>query len=400
MTLVTTRRVAARVPPGASPAAAAEARRVAADEDYHEARRDGGVGTHAAMRALGRCGGAHGRAATRGGSWLAFLGVMRDALEDLGSAHAPHLASSRALHLAHDPAVVVHPLARDAGARRAVLVGINYAAIGGSARLKRREGDVRWAHDTLSERGFDDPDGTRVLVDDGHDTGQPTRKNLMRAIAWLVKGAAPGDSLLFHFSGRASLPGVGPERSSKSSRTPRDPDAVSFSSLEGDSAEFDLDAESSRPALAAMDSDKNGCVTRGELHAALVRPLPRGVRLTVIIDVPDEGGAGCLQLPYAYDVVGDGEEEDPSRFPGGGEGEGREGRGGGSEESAGATKPVIVRATRRPPIRAETRAAMRLADALSADAMGEGGGEGAWERRAGAEDEGPRKNGGGCCVVS
>ena len=233
---------------------------------------------------------------------------MRDALEDLGSAHAPHLASSRALHLAHDPAVVVHPLARDAGARRAVLVGINYAAIGGSARLKRREGDVRWAHDTLSERGFDDPDGTRVLVDDGHDTGQPTRKNLMRAIAWLVKGAAPGDSLLFHFSGRASLPGVGPERSSKS-RTPRgDPDAVAFSSLEGDSAEFDLDAESSRPALAAMDSDKNGCVTRGELHAALVRPLPRGVRLTVIIDVPDEGGAGCLQLPYAYDVVGDGEE--------------------------------------------------------------------------------------------
>ena len=79
MTLVTTRRVAARVPPGASPAAAAEARRVAADEDYHEARRDGGVGTHAAMRALGRFVGAHGRAATRGGSWLAFLGVMRDA---------------------------------------------------------------------------------------------------------------------------------------------------------------------------------------------------------------------------------------------------------------------------------------------------------------------------------
>ena len=38
---------------------------------------------------------------------------------------------------------------------------------------------------------------------------------------------------------------------------------------------------------------------------------------------------------------------------------------------------------------------MRLADALSADAMGEGGGEGGWERRAGAEDEGPRKTGAG-----
>ena len=145
----------------------------------------------------------------------------------------------------------------------------------------------------------------------------------MRAIAWLVKGAAPGDSLLFHFSGRASLPGVGPERSSKS-RTPRDPDAVSFSALEGDSAEW-ISTPPSRPALAAMDSDKNGCVTRGELHAALVRPLPRGVRLTVIIDVPDEGGAGCLQLPYAYDVVGDGEEEDPSRFPGGARGRGEGG---------------------------------------------------------------------------
>ena len=49
-------------------------------------------------------------------------------------------------------------------------------------------------------------DGTRVLVDDGHATGQPTRKNILRALSWLVKGAEAGDSLLFHFSGRAEVP--------------------------------------------------------------------------------------------------------------------------------------------------------------------------------------------------
>ena len=35
-------------------------------------------------------------------------------------------------------------------------------------------------------------DGTRVLVDDGHATGQPTRKNILRALSWLVKGAKAG----------------------------------------------------------------------------------------------------------------------------------------------------------------------------------------------------------------
>jgi hypothetical protein len=58
--------------------------------------------------------------------------------------------------------------------------------------LRGREMDVQWVYETITQDGFDDEDGTRVLVDDGHATGQPTRKNILRAIAWLVKGAEAG----------------------------------------------------------------------------------------------------------------------------------------------------------------------------------------------------------------
>ena len=63
-----------------------------------------------------------------------------------------------------------------------MFVGVNYAPFvsGGekhrrrassSVRLRHREDDCRWMLETLAPRGFDDPDGARVLVDDGHEDG-------------------------------------------------------------------------------------------------------------------------------------------------------------------------------------------------------------------------------------
>jgi hypothetical protein len=41
-----------------------------------------------------------------------------------------------------------------------------------------------------------------ILTDDQQtQIGQPTRANILRAMAWLVEGACPHDSLFFHYSG-------------------------------------------------------------------------------------------------------------------------------------------------------------------------------------------------------
>jgi len=292
----------APLPRGSGPEDAAAARREARAAETTEARRDGGVGTHAVARALQAClpaasdrhvtaSAARSSAASsryeglKPGTWAEALSVMADALRDLGSLRTPHLGSSRPLDPASDAVRVVHPLSEH-GARRAVFVGVNYASGGGgedhrrqrgpssSVRLRHREDDCRWMLETLAPRGFDDPDGARVLVDDGHEDGQPTRANITRAMAWLTRRAQPGDSLAFHFSGRTDL---------------RREDAASGRGGENTDA-----------ALLPCDWEETGAITREELYARLVKPLPRGAKLLVVIDSPDANAADVVDTPYAF----------------------------------------------------------------------------------------------------
>jgi len=292
---------AAPLPRGSGPEDAAAARREARAAETTEARRDGGVGTHAVARALQAClpaasdrhvtaSAARSSAASsryeglKPGTWAEALSVMADALRDLGSLRTPHLGSSRPLDPASDAVRVVHPLSEH-GARRAVFVGVNYAPFvsGGekhqrrassSVRLRHREDDCRWMLETLAPRGFDDPDGARVLVDDGHEDGQPTWANITRAMAWLTRRAQPGDSLVFHFSGRTDL---------------RREDAASGRGGENTDA-----------ALLPCDWEETGAITREELYARLVKPLPRGAKLLVVIDSPDANAADVVDTPYAF----------------------------------------------------------------------------------------------------
>ena len=292
---------AAPLPRGSGPEDAEAARREARAAEATEARRDGGVGTHAVARALQAClpaasdrhvtaSAARSSAASsryeglKPGTWAEALSVMADALRDLGSLRTPHLGSSRPLDPASDAVRVVHPLSEH-GARRAVFVGVNYAPFvsGGekhqrrassSVRLRHREDDCRWMLETLAPRGFDDPDGARVLVDDGHEDGQPTWANITRAMAWLTRRAQPGDSLAFHFSGRTDL---------------RREDAASGRGGENTDA-----------ALLPCDWEETGAITREELYARLVKPLPRGAKLLVVIDSPDANAADVVDTPYAF----------------------------------------------------------------------------------------------------
>ena len=304
--------VPAPLPRGSNPEDAAAARREARAAETAEARRDGGVGTHAVARALQACFPAasdrHVTASTRPsaassryelggddapGTWADALCVMADALRDLGSLRTPHLGSSRPLDPASDAVRVVHPLSEH-GARRAVFVGVNYASSlekGGerrrSERLRRREDDCRWMLETLAPRGFDDPDGARVLVDDGHRDGQPTKANILGAMKWLTRKAQPGDSLAFHFSGRTDR-----------SRARAAGEAFHRKGVARD-ARGAVDAKH-RVALLPCDFEDAGAITREELHARLVEPLPRGAKLLVVIDSPDANAADVVETPFAF----------------------------------------------------------------------------------------------------
>ena len=382
--------VPAPLPRGSNPEDAAAALREARAAETAEARRDGGVGTHAVARALQACFPAasdrHVTASTRPsaassryelggddapGTWADALCVMADALRDLGSLRTPHLGSSRPLDPASDAVRVVHPLSEH-GARRAVFVGVNYASSlekGGerrrSERLRRREDDCRWMLETLAPRGFDDPDGARVLVDDGHRDGQPTKANILGAMKWLTRKAQPGDSLAFHFSGRTDR-----------SRARAAGEAFHRKGVARD-ARGAVDAKH-RVALLPCDFEDAGAITREELHARLVEPLPRGAKLLVVIDSPDANAADVVETPFAFGA------EDVRR----------------GKENSGQD---LGKAIRRPvSLRDALDASSAVAETLfaeKANARGrEKNGNGARAPTPGGPTPGPPQT--GCCVVS
>jgi hypothetical protein len=89
------------------------------------------------------------------------------------------------------------------GVNRAVFVGVNY--IGGEAPLTGCINDVNNAMSHLQKWGFSasEKNNFRMLTEEEPDQRRngPTKKNILEAIAWLVSGATPGETLFFHFSG-------------------------------------------------------------------------------------------------------------------------------------------------------------------------------------------------------
>ena len=92
----------------------------------------------------------------------------------------------------------------------------------------------------------------------------------MRALRWLVDGAAAGDSLVFHFSGHG----------------------VQKLDNNGD------EADGYDEALCPLDFEdpRGGVILDDEINATIVRPLGRGVKLHAVVDTCHSGT--ILDLPY------------------------------------------------------------------------------------------------------
>lgn len=145
--------------------------------------------------------------------------------------------------------------------KHALLVGINYT--GSSCQLAGCHNDVLSVRALLERRGWT----CRALMDRPLSE-QPTRANILRAIAELVANARDGDQLFFHYSGHGT--------------TTRD--------VSGDDEDDGRDE-----AICPVDG---GIIVDDVLRAALVDPLPNTVSLTVLLDCCYSGTG--LDLRYNY----------------------------------------------------------------------------------------------------
>ncbi|KAL1706125.1 caspase domain-containing protein [Schizophyllum commune] len=164
------------------------------------------------------------------------------------------------------------------GRKKAVCIGISYkrsdqylqdvyGVLSGCIRDTRKIQNYLIAYE-----GFDKAD-IRSMTDRTAtpDDRKPTKENILAAIKWLIEGAQKNDTLFFHFSGH------------------------------GDQTE-DLDRDEIDcldEALVPCDcSEKADLITDDVIYAELVKPLPKGCRLTVILQCCTSGTA--LDLPCAY----------------------------------------------------------------------------------------------------
>lgn len=104
--------------------------------------------------------------------------------------------------------------------------------------------------------------------EDPHGPKFPSKHNIRMAMFWLAQGCQPGDSLVFHYSGHGSQ-------------------QRNYSGEEADG--FD-------ETLCPLDFETQGMIVDDEINAALVRPLPPGVRLHALIDACHSGTV--MDLPF------------------------------------------------------------------------------------------------------
>ncbi|KAI8622664.1 peptidase C14, caspase domain-containing protein [Chytriomyces sp. MP71] len=166
-----------------------------------------------------------------------------------------------------DTAKVVEdiPISRQ-GHKKALLIGINY--IGTKHELKGCIADVHHMQDfLLSHRGYtNDPHHMLVMTEEARDAHLiPKMQNILAAFQWLVTGNNPGDSLFMHYSGHGGQVKIKSDQ---------------------------------RDTLIPLDYETKGQIDSDLLHRCLVRTLPLGVKLTVILDCCHSGT--MLELPYTY----------------------------------------------------------------------------------------------------
>ncbi|KAI8594116.1 caspase domain-containing protein [Geranomyces variabilis] len=223
--------------------------------------------------------GGYGGGAPAGGYEIPPIQGQEDGIQGAPTIGYHHATSAPGAHLQEQPIQVPAgtPAAQQwgtqtsGGKRRALFIGINY--FGQQGELKGCISDVRNVHQWLtSNYPFAE---ILILTDDLQDPSRkPTRANMLNAFAWLVNGAAPGDAFFLHYSGHGSQ--------------------------EKDTTGLEKDGLSE--TIVPVDYQTAGQINDDTLFEALVRPLPKDSRLTIITDCCHSGSV--IDLPFTYTVDG------------------------------------------------------------------------------------------------
>jgi len=164
----------------------------------------------------------------------------------------------------------------NSGRRKALFIGINY--IGTNNQLQGCINDAyAMCRFVMQNWGYHEDDIV-ILTDDFHVHGNPrqmpTRQNMIQAMHWLVSGAQPNDSLIFHYSGHGA--------------TVKDQDGDEDNGLD--------------ETICPLDFASAGMIVDDEINAIMVQTLPPGCRLTGFFDSCHSGSA--MDLPYTYSTKG------------------------------------------------------------------------------------------------
>ncbi|KAF8553528.1 hypothetical protein OG21DRAFT_1414139 [Imleria badia] len=164
-----------------------------------------------------------------------------------------------------------HQYSRCTGRKKALCIGINY--IGQKRALNGCINDIKNVKRFLTRQwGFKEGDIVMLMDQTTNPRQMPTRANMIDAMKWLVKDARPHDSLFFHYSGHGGQ----------------------ISDTHGDKTDgFD-------EVIYPVDYKTAGVIIDDELHRLMVKPLPRGCRLTVRVYFQSCHSGTTLDLPFMY----------------------------------------------------------------------------------------------------
>ncbi|THU86580.1 peptidase C14 [Dendrothele bispora CBS 962.96] len=155
------------------------------------------------------------------------------------------------------------------GRKKALCIGINY--FGQPKELRSCINDAEHVRAFLIQYYDFKYEDIVILADDRENPRQqPTRRNIIDAMYWLVKDARPNDSLFFQYSGHGGQ----------------------IKDLDGD------EVDGMHEVIYPVDFRNRGHIVDDEMHRIMVKSLPPGCRLTCC------HSGTILDLPYIYSPNG------------------------------------------------------------------------------------------------
>ena len=168
------------------------------------------------------------------------------------------------------------------------MIGINYWNQKGELRVPCCDSARNLGNYLQQSKGFREED-ILLLADDYRGANcEPTKRNIIIALAWLVKNVQQGERLILYYSGHGtvSLKAEEKKRASNGRKGIIDQMNSGLGSDTGAVPDIDADADEDLEAIFPVDfrAFKEGMITGKQLNEFLAPAKAKGAQLTIILD--------------------------------------------------------------------------------------------------------------------